>query len=197
MPREAIRDFQARRDRGEVTAQAFVESCLAEIAARNPQAHAFVCIDADGARAAAGAPTSAGAAGLRSGRSTASAGDQDNIDVAGLPAAAGIAALRERTPRYDAACIARLRARGAVLLGRRSWTRRRWGQSVTTLRSAAAKCARARYTAAVRAADRRRRRRGLCAAALGTDTLGSVRIPASYCGIVGFVPSKASSMQPA
>jgi aspartyl-tRNA(Asn)/glutamyl-tRNA(Gln) amidotransferase subunit A len=193
MPREAIRDFQARRDRGEVTAQAFVESCLAEIAARNPQAHAFVCIDADGARAAAGASDERWRRGAALGPLDGiPLAIKDNIDVAGLPAAAGIAALRERTPRYDAACIARLRARGAVLLGKTLMDEAALGAVGDNPSFGRCQNALAHgYTAGGSSSGSATAvAAGLCAAALGTDTLGSVRIPASYCGIVGFVPSK-------
>jgi aspartyl-tRNA(Asn)/glutamyl-tRNA(Gln) amidotransferase subunit A len=116
---------------------------------------------------------------------------KDNIDVAGFHAAAGMQAYRHRMPEQDAACVSMLKRKGAVVLGKtlmdeaafgalgdNPW----FGRCHNPLRhgytcggsSAGSACAVAA---------------GLCDAALGTDTLGSVRIPASYCGVVGFVPS--------
>jgi aspartyl-tRNA(Asn)/glutamyl-tRNA(Gln) amidotransferase subunit A len=116
---------------------------------------------------------------------------KDNIDVAGLHAAAGIQAFRHRIPSKDAACIAALRARGAVVLGKtlmdeaalgalgdNPW----FGRCHNPLRHGYTAGGSSAGSAAAVAA-------GLCDAALGTDTLGSVRIPASYCGVVGFIPS--------
>jgi aspartyl-tRNA(Asn)/glutamyl-tRNA(Gln) amidotransferase subunit A len=187
-----IADFQARRIRGDASALNFVESRLREIEALNPRLNAFVQVDAEGARAAAresDARMRDGAA--RGPLDGVALAVKDNIDVAGLPAAGGIGALKARVPRSDATCIARLRERGALFLGKtlmdeaalsalgdnpvfgrchnpRGHDRTAGGSSSGSAAAVAA---------------------GLCIAALGTDTLGSVRIPASYCGIVGFVPS--------
>jgi aspartyl-tRNA(Asn)/glutamyl-tRNA(Gln) amidotransferase subunit A len=193
MPPDSIRDFQARRDRGEITAEALTETCLEQIATLNPRLNAFVCVDAEGARAAARGSDERRRKGAALGQlDGVPLAIKDNVDVAGLPAAAGIAAFRTRTPQHDARCIARLRECGAVFLGKTLMDEAAFGALGNN--SSFGRCHNPRAhghtaggsssgSAAAVAAE-------LCMAALGSDTLGSVRIPASYCGIVGYVPSR-------
>jgi aspartyl-tRNA(Asn)/glutamyl-tRNA(Gln) amidotransferase subunit A len=116
---------------------------------------------------------------------------KDNIDVAGMPCAAGMEPLRGRIAQRDAPCVARLKVAGYTVVGKtlmdeaafgargdnpwygRCYNPRRRGFTPGGSSAGSA--------AAVAAA--------ICDAALGTDTLGSVRIPASYCGVVGYVPA--------
>jgi aspartyl-tRNA(Asn)/glutamyl-tRNA(Gln) amidotransferase subunit A len=116
---------------------------------------------------------------------------KDNIDVAGMPCAAGLQAWRLRIGAHDARCVAKLRGAGFTVVGKTLMDEGAFGatgdnpwfgrchnparQGFTAGGSSAG-------SAAVVAA-------GLADVALGTDTLGSVRIPASYCGVVGYVPS--------
>jgi aspartyl-tRNA(Asn)/glutamyl-tRNA(Gln) amidotransferase subunit A len=115
---------------------------------------------------------------------------KDNIDVAEIPCAAGMEPLRGRIACRDAPCVARLRAAGYTIVGKtlmdeaafgargdNPW----FGRCHNPRRSGVAPGGSSAGSAAAVAA-------GTCDAALGTDTLGSVRIPASYCGVVGYVP---------
>lgn len=116
---------------------------------------------------------------------------KDNIAVAGVPCTAGTAAFAGAVAARSATVIERLLAAGAVLLGTLNMHEAALG--ATTDNPVYGQCQNPRrpgYTpggssggsgAAVAAS--------LCAFALGTDTLGSVRIPASYCGVWGFKPS--------
>jgi len=117
---------------------------------------------------------------------------KDNIDVAGMPCAGGMEVLRGRIAQTDAPCVARLKAAGYAVVGKTLMDEAAFG--ATGDNPWFGRChnpARHGYTpggssagsaAAVAA--------GLCDAALGTDTLGSVRIPASYCGVVGYLPGR-------
>ena len=117
---------------------------------------------------------------------------KDNIDVAGMPCAGGMEALRGRIAQRDAPCVARLKAAGYTVVGKTLMDEAAFG--ATGDNPWFGRChnpARHGYTpggssagsaAAVAA--------GVCDAALGTDTLGSVRIPASYCGVVGYLPGR-------
>ncbi len=116
---------------------------------------------------------------------------KDNVDVQGWPCSAGTAAYRERRPTQDAPLVQRLRGLGMVILGKLNMhegalgaTNRNptygdchnpWQLGFTPGGSSGGS------GAAVRAR--------LCAAAIGTDTMGSVRVPASYCGVTGYKPS--------
>jgi len=192
MPQPGIREFQERRGRDEAGALALVEFCLGEIAALNPGLNAFVSVDAEGARAGANASDERRRRGAPLGAlDGVPLAVKDNIDVAGMTAAAGIAALASRRPPRDAACIARLRAQGAVFLGKTlmdeaalgaAGDNPRFGRCHNPRRHGYTAGGSSSGSAAAVAA-------GLCTAALGTDTLGSVRIPAAYCGVVGYVPS--------
>ena len=118
-------------------------------------------------------------------------GAKANIAVDGLPWHGGIGAYRDRIASEDAACIGRLRAAGAIPLGILNMHEgalgattdnehfgrcaNPWGQNLTPGGSSGGS------GAAVAA--------GLCAFSLGTDTMGSVRIPSAYCGIAGLKPS--------
>lgn len=118
-------------------------------------------------------------------------GIKDNIDVKEFATTAGIEALRDSIWEQDAFVIAQLRAGGAVFLGKLNMQEAAFG--ATNANEAYGNCInpwRANFTpggssggsGAATAA-------GLCAASLGTDTLGSVRIPAAYCGVAGFKPT--------
>ena len=117
---------------------------------------------------------------------------KDNIDVAGMPCAGGMEALRGRIAQRDAPCVARLKAAGYTVVGKtlmdeaafgatgdNPW----FGRCHNPLRQGYTPGGSSAGSAAAVAA-------GLCDVALGTDTLGSVRIPASYCGVVGYLPGR-------
>jgi aspartyl-tRNA(Asn)/glutamyl-tRNA(Gln) amidotransferase subunit A len=172
-----------------------LEACLKAIDARNPALNALVAVDAEGARAAAQASAAriarAGALGPLDGMPVAI---KDNIDVAGLPAAAGMGARRGRRPGTDAHCVERLRAHGAVILGKAHMDEAAlgalgdnlfFGRCHNPMREGYTPGGSSSGSAAAVAA-------GFCRAALGSDTLGSVRIPAAYCGVVGYLPAMGS-----
>ena len=116
---------------------------------------------------------------------------KSNIAVKGLPHTAGCEAYRDRIAASDAVVVERIRASGGVVLGTVNMhegalgattdneafgmTRNPWNQAFTPGGSSGGS------GAAVAA--------GLCDVALGTDTMGSVRIPAAYCGVQGHKPT--------
>jgi aspartyl-tRNA(Asn)/glutamyl-tRNA(Gln) amidotransferase subunit A len=119
---------------------------------------------------------------------------KDLFDVAGEPTRAGSKVLAEETAPAiaDAPVVRRLRAGGAVILAKTNMTEFAFGAVGANphFGTPGNPADRTRVPggsssgAAVTAAD------GMCEIAIGTDTGGSVRIPAALCGIVGFKPSR-------
>jgi aspartyl-tRNA(Asn)/glutamyl-tRNA(Gln) amidotransferase subunit A len=117
-------------------------------------------------------------------------GIKANIAVAGLPWTGGMGLHRHRIATRDAAVVARLRAAGAAILGSLNMheaalgatTDNAWfGRTHNPHRHGHTPGGSSGGSGAAVAA-------GLCDAALGTDTLGSIRIPAAYCGVYGLKP---------
>lgn len=116
---------------------------------------------------------------------------KSNIAVTGLPLTAGCEAYRKRIANADADVISQIRAAGGTVLGTVNMhegalgattdneaygrTQNPWADGMTPGGSSGGS------GAAVAA--------GLCDVALGTDTMGSVRIPAAYCGVQGHKPT--------
>jgi aspartyl-tRNA(Asn)/glutamyl-tRNA(Gln) amidotransferase subunit A len=121
-------------------------------------------------------------------------GIKSNIAARGLPWTAGMALRREIVADRDAAVVEKLRAGGAAILGALNMHEAALGATTDNAWFGATHNPhRIGHTpggssggsgAAVAA--------GLCDAALGTDTLGSVRIPAAYCGVYGLKPSSGA-----
>ena len=172
-----------------------VEACeayLSRIEGLDGGLGAFVTVDRDGALAAAHASAerwSRGAAlSLLDGQPIAV---KANIAVEGLPWHAGIGAYRDRIAEADAGCVARLRERGAVILGLTNMSEGAFGGSMDNpwfvkthnpwAHDHIPGSSSGGSAAAVAA--------GLCAGALGTDSLGSVRMPSALCGVFGHKPT--------
>jgi aspartyl-tRNA(Asn)/glutamyl-tRNA(Gln) amidotransferase subunit A len=176
---------------GRVSVVAAIDHYLERIARFDPDLKAFTHVDAAGARAAAQDSARRWDDGTARPLEGVPIAVKANIDVAGLPVHGGIGALRHRFAAQDAEVITRLKSAGAVILGMLNMHEAALG--ATTDNAFFGICQnphKAGYTpggssggsgAAVAA--------GLCAAALGTDTLGSVRIPAAYCGVSGLKPT--------
>ena len=175
---------------GTLTSRALAEAHLARIAERNPSLHAFTHLNPDALLEAdrADALLATGAQPQLCGIPIAV---KDLIDVAGLPATSGSAVLAGRIAPTDAKAVARLRAIGAVIIGKTATyefamvgpdltlpdppARNPWNTDhITGGSSSGSACAGAA---------------GLVRLALGTDTGGSIRSPAAYCGCVGLKPT--------
>ena len=155
-----------------------VDELLATIARVNPGINAYVEVF-DPPRANTGGGTSPLAG--------ATFAVKDNIDVAGSPTRSGLAALDAAPAARDATAVARLRAAGLVCLGKLNMhpvalgaTNHNpdFGHCYNPLRAGYTPGGSSGGSGAAVAA-------GLCGIALGTDTMGSVRIPAAFCGLVG------------
>jgi len=116
---------------------------------------------------------------------------KDNIDLAGHVSRCGLAAYGAQPAKRDAPVVSALKAAGMVCLGRLNMhpmalgaTNRNldYGDCLNPLRPGYSPGGSSGGSAAAVAA-------GLCTVSLGTDTMGSVRLPAAYCGVVGFKPS--------
>lgn len=119
---------------------------------------------------------------------------KDNIDVRGMPTTAGGRHLPADAAQRDGECVRRLRAAGCVIVGKTglyeyamgATSRNEHHGDVRNPRDPARDAGGSSSGSAAAVAA------GLCDAALGTDTLGSVRIPAAFCGVVGYKPTRAA-----
>ncbi len=124
-------------------------------------------------------------------------GVKANIAVAGLPWTGGMEAYRDRIASRDAEVVKRLRDAGAAIVGTLNMEEAALGAKTDNpFFGATQNPHKVGYTpggssggsgAAVAA--------GLCDVALGTDTMGSVRVPAAYCGVYGLKPSRGAVSQ--
>jgi aspartyl-tRNA(Asn)/glutamyl-tRNA(Gln) amidotransferase subunit A len=179
-----------------LTSRDLVERALALIAdPAGEGARAFVAIDAEGARAAADFVD----AQRKRGRQVSSlAGipfsSKDIFDLAGEVTTAGSRVLRNAPPATaDATAIARLKDKGMIVIGRTNMTEfaysgvglnPHYGTPRSPFDRATGRIPGGSSSgAAVSVAD------GMVALGIGTDTGGSCRVPASYCGIVGYKSS--------
>ncbi|MGE0697572.1 MAG: amidase [Hyphomicrobiaceae bacterium] len=181
---------------GATTSRKLVEDCLARIAdPKGEGTRAFVSVDAEGARKAADAQDMLRRAGAApSPLSGIPFAIKDLADIAGQVTTAGSTALADRaSAKADAPVVARLRSAGLVIVGRANMVEFAYGGIGTNPHYGmpAAPWDRAnRHVpggsssgSAVAVAD------GMVHGALGTDTGGSCRIPAAYCGVTGLKPT--------
>lgn len=186
------RDLAAAVRSGQVSAVESTKAALERIAALDKDLGAFLAVDEAGALAAAAAVDQKVAAGEDAGPlAGVPVAVKDNLSTKGVATTAGSAILAGYIPPYDATAVARLRAAGAVIVGKTNMDE--MGMGATTVNSAF------RVTknpwdldrvpggssggSAAAVAAR------LVPLALGSDTGGSVRQPAAMCGITGLRPT--------
>jgi Asp-tRNA(Asn)/Glu-tRNA(Gln) amidotransferase A subunit family amidase len=192
-PGLAIRALRSAYLTGEATASAVVRSHLLRIERLNPTLHAFIEVDHAGALAAATQSDARIAAGKPRALEGVPVAVKANIAVTGLEWSAGMAARRGVIASTDAEAVARLRAAGCIVLGTLNMheaalgatTDNPWfGRTVNPHRMDRTPGGSSGGGGAAVAA-------ALCNTALGTDTLGSIRIPAAYNGVYGLKPTSS------
>ncbi len=191
MTPDTIDDFARQLRAGQISAAEAVEDCLSRIAAENPTLNAFILVTADEARRQAQDADRDLAGGLDHGPlHGVPVSLKDLLDVRGLPTTAASRVREGHRADRDAAVVARLRAAGAVLIGKTNLHEFAFG---TTNEDSAFGPARhpldpARSPGGSSGGSAVSVAAGMALASVGTDTGGSVRIPAAACGLVGLKP---------
>src|SRR5450830_1361256 len=194
---KTIRALAAELQSGQATSVKLVEQALERIASyRGQGGAAYISVDTDRALAAARASDAARAAGnVPSLLAGLPVSIKDLFDVQGEVTSAGSKALANApAAKNDAPAVARLRHAGAILLGRTNMSEfafsglglnPHYGTPVNPLdrtRIAGGSTSGGAVTVALQ----------MAAGALGTDTGGSIRIPAAFCGLTGFKPTAST-----
>ena len=168
--------------KGATTVAAIVEAVLERIASSDGSLRAWVTVDEGGARAQARALDAAMASGRAIGPlHGVPVGVKDIIDVAGLPTTCGAAAFAHRHPDHDATLVARLRAAGAVIVGKTVATEFAYKDPAPTRNPWSADHTPGGSSSGSAAAVAARH----VPVAIGTQTVGSILRPSAFCGVVG------------
>ncbi|MBI3667789.1 MAG: amidase [Acidobacteria bacterium] len=178
--------------KGKISPVELTRACLERIERLNPQLNAFITVMADQARAQAGQLEAEGRAGKwRGPLHGIPIGLKDLIDTEGVKTTCASAVFANRVPAEDAEVVRRLKRAGAVLIGKQNMHEFAYGGTSVPSHYGAvhnpwnpdriAGGSSGGPAAAVAA--------GLCFGALGSDTAGSIRQPAAYCGITGLKPT--------
>jgi aspartyl-tRNA(Asn)/glutamyl-tRNA(Gln) amidotransferase subunit A len=190
-PSPAVEIARSVRD-GSVPAAEVVDRYLAAIDRINPELHAFLAVLHDTARLEAAAIDRAVAAGEDPGPlAGVPVAVKDNLCTRGVPTTCSSRILEGWCPPYDATVIGRLRAAGAVVIGKTNLDEFAMGSSTENSAFGPTRNphdpdrvpggSSGGSAAAVAA--------GLAPLALGSDTGGSIRQPAALCGVVGMKPT--------
>jgi aspartyl-tRNA(Asn)/glutamyl-tRNA(Gln) amidotransferase subunit A len=188
----SLTEAAARLRKGSVTATQLTQALLARIAIYNPKVDAYITVMSEEAlKQAAQLDEEAKAGRFRGPLHGIPIALKDNIDTAGVRTTAASPMFHTRVPTEDAEVVTKLKAAGAIILGKLNLhefalgctgdvsyfgpARNPWSLDHVTGGSSAG-------SGAAVAAD-------LCYGALGTDTGGSIRVPSSWCGIVGLKPT--------
>jgi aspartyl-tRNA(Asn)/glutamyl-tRNA(Gln) amidotransferase subunit A len=187
-----IRQLAPLLQRKEISPLEITRICLERIEKLNPALNAFITVTADSALAEARrAETEIGRGEWRGPLHGVPLAIKDLINTLGIRTTAGSALLANHIPTEDAEVVRRLREAGAVIVGKNNLHEFAYGGSSLVSHFGAvhnpwaiehiAGGSSGGSAAAVAA--------GLCYAAIGTDTAGSIREPAALCGCVGLKPT--------
>jgi len=186
----SIAELRTRLAAGEVTPVEVCDDALATIAARDGGVHAFLDVHAEAARRRAKDLTESGEF-RRLPLGGIPVAVKDNICIEGTRTTCGSKILGDYRPPYTATVVERLRAAGAVVVGKTNLDEFAMGSSTENSAfgptrnpwdlSRAPGGSSGGSAAAVAS--------GMAAAALGSDTGGSIRQPASFCGVIGVKPT--------
>jgi AtzE family amidohydrolase len=178
---------------GRFSAREVVEAALVRIARRDPTLNAFTAVTAERARARADALDAARQRGAVLGTLAGVPFAVKNlIDIVGLPTLAGSRINRGRAPApRDATLVARLEAAGAILLGALNMGEYAYDFTGENAHDGPSRNPHdpARMTGGSSGGSGAAVAGGLVPLALGSDTNGSIRVPASFCGVFGLKPT--------
>ncbi|KRW96831.1 amidase [Paracoccus sp. MKU1] len=186
---DSIKDLSTRISSREVSPIDAVEACLRRIATLNPKLNAFITVMDDDAREQARQAEAEIKAGhCRGPLHGIPVAVKDFYDTAGVRTTAGFEHFKDRMPEADAQAVDRLKRSGAIIVGKTNMdslgmattgltscfgpVRNPWNEAYVPGGSSAG--------SAVAVAA------GLCYATIDTDAVGSTRLPAACCGVIGF-----------
>ena len=175
-----------------ISSEELTKLCLARIGKLDRHLNAFITVDADSALAQARECDRQRTAGRVPGKLHGiPLALKDNIDTAALRTTAAAPVFRDRVPSEDAEVTRRLKAVGAVLLGKLNLDEMAFAGTGTTgcFGPAHNPWNLDRITGGYSAGSAAAVSAGLCFGSVGSDDGGSVRIPGAHCGVVGFKTS--------
>ena len=183
-----IGELAGQMRRGELNALSLVDYYAERITALNSTSNAFISLDIDRARAKAETLKLDSTASLLKGIPYSC---KDLFDVKGVVTSGGSRVLADNTAQHDAEVVTRMNQAGAIFIGKNNLHEFAYGATGenTLYGTAPNPYDNSRLAGGSSSGSAAALGYGLCAAALGTDTGGSVRAPAALCGLVGFKPT--------